>query len=332
VQPQYHRQSTIKATLTLLTFAAAIPHCPAQTAPANYPTKPIRLVVPLATGGGTDITARVLAQRLSEIIGHSVVVDNRPGASGVIGTEIVAKSPADGYTLLLASNSFAANPSLFRKLPYDPVRDFTPVSLLAAIPFVLVVHPSLPVRTAKDFVALAKARPRELNHGSSGSGTGPHLGMEVFMQMTRIELVHIVYKGAGAAMNDLIAGQIHAYMAGVLTATPHIRSGRVRALGVSRLSRSAAVPEVPTLAEAGFPGLDEGGQMGIVVPAATAPDVVQKLHRDVVAAMRSPNVVERIRAEGGEVLVSTPQDYAEILKRDVAKWSKVIRAAGIPAQ
>jgi tripartite-type tricarboxylate transporter receptor subunit TctC len=304
----------------------------AQSAAAPFPVKPIRLVVPLATGGGTDITARVLAQRLGELAGQSVVVDNRPGASGVLGTELVARAPADGYTMLLASNSFTSNPSLFRKLPYDPLKDFAPVSLLAVVPYVLTTHPSLPVGSVKDFIAFATARPRELNHASAGSGTGPHLAMEVFMQTAGLKLVHIPYKGAGAAMNDLIAGHVQVFMAGLLTALPHIKSGRVRALGVSRSTRASAAPHLPTMSEAGVPGLNEGGQYGIVVPVQVDGAIISKLRQDIVTAMRQPAVVERLRAEGADVVVSTPREYAEVLDNDVRKWSRVIRAAGLPLQ
>lgn len=304
----------------------------AQSGAVNFPVKPIRLIVPLAAGGGTDVTARVLAQKLSEVVKQTVFVDNRAGASGVVGTEIAAKSPPDGYTILLASNSFTSNASLFRKLPYDPLRDFAAVSLLAVVPYVLAIHPSLPVRSVKEFIALAKARPGELNHASAGSGTGPHLGMEVLMQMTGIKLVHITYRGGGAAMSDLIAGHTQVYLAGIVPTLPHVREGRVRALGVSRLTRSPAAPEIPTIAEAGVPGFDEGGQHGIVTVAAVPREIVVKLQRDVVTAMRSPAVVERSRAEGAEVVANTAEEYAEILKRDVEKWAKVIRAAGIQPQ
>jgi tripartite-type tricarboxylate transporter receptor subunit TctC len=313
-------------------FLTPFAPAPAQSAAATFPVKPIRLVVPLATGGGTDITARVLAQRLGELVGQSVVVDNRAGASGVLGTEIVARAPPDGYTMLLASNSFTSNPSLFRKLPYDPLKDFAPVSLLAVVPYVLTTHPSLPVDAVKDFIAFAKARPRELNHASAGSGTGPHLAMEVFMQIAGLNLAHIPYKGAGAAMNDLIAGHVHVFMAGLLTALPHIKSGRIRALGVSRSTRASAAPHIPTLSEAGVPGLNEGGQYGIVVPVQVDGAIIMKLRQHIVAAMRQPAVVERMRTEGAEVVVSTPREYAEVLGNDLRKWSRVIRTAGIPLQ
>ena len=318
------------AALLLLGIAAAGAH--AQGGAVSYQVKPIRLIVPLAVGGGTDITARVLAQKLSEVVNQSVFVDNRSGASGVIGTEIVAKAPPDGYTILLASNSFTSNPSLFRKLPYDPLRDFAAVSLLAVVPYMLAIHPSLPARSVKEFIALAKARPGELNHASAGSGTGPHLGMEVLMQMTGIRLVHIVYRGGGAAMSDLIAGHTQAYLAGIVPTLPHVKEGRLRALGVSRLKRSPAAPDVPTIAEAGVPGFDEGGQHGIVAPAGVPREIIAKLQSDIATAMRAPDVVARSRAEGAEVIAGTAEEYAAILKRDVEKWAKVIRAAGIQPQ
>lgn len=298
----------------------------------GFPSRPIRLIVPLAAGGPSDTMARTLAQKLSEVAGQNVIVDNRPGASGIIGTEIVAKSPADGYTILLVSTAISINPSLFRKLPYDTLKDLTAVSLLAGAPYILAVHPSLPVKTVKQLIALAKARPGELNHASGGSGTGPHLGMEVFMQRTGIKVVHITYKGGGPAMNDFVAGQTQVYMANMLTMYPQVKAGRARSLGVTSPKRSPAAPDIPTLSESGVPGFDEGGHHGIVAPAGVPKEVITKLNRDIVTAMRAPEIVKRLSVEGAQVIASTPEDYGAMIRRDIEKWAKVVASAGIKPQ
>jgi tripartite-type tricarboxylate transporter receptor subunit TctC len=314
-------------------FAVATVSIRAQEGPAaSYPSRPIRLIVPLAAGGPSDLMARTLAHKLTEAIRQNVVVDNRPGASGVIGTEIAAKSPPDGYAILLVSSAISINPSLFRKLPYDTLRDLAPVSLLAGAPYILAVHPSLPVRSVKELVALAKKRPGELNHASGGVGTGPHLGMEVFVQRTGIKVVHITYKGGGTAMNDFVAGHTQVYMANMLTMLPQVKAGRARALAVTSAKRSAAAPEIPTVIESGVPGFEEGGQHGIVAPAGVPKEIIAKLNRAIVIAMRSPEVANRLRAEGGEVIASTPEEYGAIIRREMEKWAKVIAAAGIQPQ
>lgn len=310
----------------------AAPACAQPEAAANYPTRPIRLIVPLAAGGPSDTMARVLAARLSEIVKQNVIVDNRPGASGIIGTEIAAKSVPDGHTILLVSTAISINPSLFRKLPYDTLKDLTAVSLLAATPYLLAVHPSVPVKTVQEFIDYAKVRPGQLNHASGGSGTGPHLGMEVFMQRTGIRLVHITYKGGGPALNDFIAGQTQVYMGNMLTLYPQVKAGRARALAVTSARRSPAAPEIPTVAESGVPGFEEGGHHGVVAPSGVPKAILAKLHRDIVAAMRSPEIVKRLQAEGSEVIASSPEEYNALIRRDIEKWAKVIQAAGIMPQ
>jgi tripartite-type tricarboxylate transporter receptor subunit TctC len=317
---------------TALLFASSAQIAVAQGAAPAYPVKPIRLIVPLAAGGPSDTMARTLAQKLTEVTKQNVIVDNRPGASGIIGTELVAKSPPDGYTILLVSTAIAINPSLFKKLPYDTLKDLTGVSLLAAAPYMLAVHPSLPVKTVKQLIALAKSRPGELNHASGGSGTGPHLGMEVFMQRTGIKVVHVTYKGGGPALNDFVAGHTQVYMGNMITLYPQVKSGRIRALAVTSAKRSSAAPEIPTVAESGVPGFEEGGQHGVVAPAGIAKDILAKLNRDIVAAMRAPDVVKRLSVEGAEVVASSPEHCDAIIRRDIAKWAKVISAAGITPQ
>lgn len=301
-------------------------------AQAPYPSKPIRMIVPLAAGGPSDTTARIIAPKLSEAIGQNVVVDNRPGASGIIGTEIALKSPPDGHTIILVSNTISLNPAMFRKLPYDNERDMQPVSLLAATPYALNVHPSLPVKTVKDLIALAKSRPGELNHASAGAGTGPHLAMEWFAQRTGIKIQQIIYKGGGPAMIDFIAGQTHINLTNMITAMPHVRNGRIRAIAVSSLKRSPAAPELPTIHESGVEGFDEGGQHGIVGPANIPRDVLAKLHGAVVAAARHPDVVKRFADDGSNVVANTPEEYRAIIRRETAKWTKIVQSAGIPLQ
>ena len=297
-----------------------------------YPSKPVRIIVPLAAGGPSDTMARILAKKLTEIFGHTVIVDNRPGASAIIGTELGTKAPPDGYTIVLVSNTIALNPAMFRKLPYDTDRDLQPVSLLAATPYALNVHPSLPVKSVKELIALAKARPGELNHASAGNGTGPHLAMEVFMQRTGTKMEHIIYKGGGPAMIDFLAGQTQVYMANLVTALPQMRAGKIRGLAVSSGKRSAAAPELPTLDESGLKGFDEGGQHGIVAPAGIPKDILTKLHGAIVAAMRAPEVANHLANEGSAVVANSPDEYRALIRRETTKWQKIVSAAGIKPQ
>lgn len=304
----------------------------AQAGASGYPSKPIRLIVALAPGGPSDILARTVAQKLGEAVKQTVFVDNRPGASGIVGTEIAAKSPSDGYTLLHVSNWFTINPGLFRKLPFDTLKDLTPISLLVEMPYILGVHPSLPVNSIEQLIALAKARPGDLNHASGGVGTGPHLGMELLMQRTGIKIVQVTYKGGGPAMNDFIAGHTQVYLANMLTALPQVKAKRMRALGVSRLTRSPAAPDIPTIAEGGVPGFNESAQHGVVAPAGVPREIIAKLHQEIATAIRSPEVMARLGAEGGEVIASTPEEFATIIRREMEKWAKIIPAAGIQQQ
>ena len=298
----------------------------------SYPAKPIRLVVPLAAGGPSDHMARALAQKLSEGIRQSVIVDNRAGASGVIGTEIVAKSPPDGYTLLLAQTAITVNASLVPKLPYDTLRDLEAVSQLTSAPYLLAVHPSLPVKSLQQLIAFAKARPGQLNHGSAGSGTGPHLAMELLMQRTGMKLTQITYKGGGPALIDFVAGQTQVFMSNIVIILPQAKAGKVRALAVSSATRSQVAPEVPTIAESGVPGYSEGAFHGVMAPAGISKAIVEKLHTEIVKAMRSPDVLGRLTAEGAEVVASTPQEFDARLRADIDKWAKIIKQAGIRAE
>ncbi len=302
---------------------------PAQSGADSYPVKPIRLIVPLAAGGPSDTLARILASRMTEFIGQNVIVDNRPGASGIVGTEIGARSPADGYTIVLVSNTIAVNPAVFKKIPYEFDKDLMAVSLLAATPYLLTVHPSLPVKSVKELIALAKARPGQLNHASGGAGTGPHLSMEMFAQRTGIKIVQIVYKGGGPAMIDFLAGHTQVYLSNMVTAMPQVRAGKMRALAVSSLKRSPAMPELPTIAESGLPDFDEAGQHGIVAPSGVPREIVAKLHGAIVAAMRNPELAKRLADEGSMVVASTPEEYRARILRDTAKSLEIVRSMNL---
>ena len=298
----------------------------------NYPLRPVRIVVPYPPGGGTDIVARTVAQKLAEILGQPVVVDNRAGANGIIGTDQVAKSKPDGYTLLITIASHAINPTLYPNLPYDTIADLAPVSLLAEYPFVITVHPSLPVKTVRDFIAFAKAHPNQLSYASSGNGSGPHLGMELFNTMAGIEMVHVPYKGAGAAMTDLVSGQVPVFLNNFLAGMPMIRAGKLRALAVSSQRRSTAMPELPTVADAGVPGYSVTGWYGLLVPGATPAPIVNTLHDGVVKALKSKDVSERLSGEAAEIVGSTPQQFAAHLRSEIEKWAAVIKKAGVRAE
>ena len=295
----------------------------------NYPAKPIRMVVPYPPGGGTDVVARTIAQKFNEFLGQPAVVDNRAGANGIIGTDAVAKAPADGYTVLIAIASHAINPTLYAKLPYDTNADLAPVSLLAEYPFVITVHPSVPAKTIREFIAFAKARPGQLAYASSGNGSGPHLGMELFKNMAGIDMVHVPYKGAGQAMTDLLSGQVPVFLNNFLAGMQMIKAGRLRALAVTSRKRSGAMPELPTVMEAGVPGYVVTGWYGMLVPAATPPAVVRVLHEGAVKALRSKDVNDRLSNEAAEIVASTPQQFADYLKAEIQKWAAVIRQAKV---
>ena len=295
-----------------------------------YPAKPVRIVVPSSAGGGTDIIARVLAPELSKRLGQQVVVDNRPGAGTMIGIEIVANSPADGYTLLMGLSTLAINSALYKKVPYDPVRDFAPITLATTSASILVVHPSLPVKTLKDLIAFARARPGQLNYASAGTGTYPHMTYELFLSMAKLKMVHIPYKGTGPAMIDMIAGQVASMAATVITGMPHIRSGRLRALGITSLKRSEAAPDIPTVAEAGLPGFESLQWYGLLAPAKTPPDIVRRLNREMVEILRLPDIKKRFAADAVDTVGNAPEEFARHIRAELDKWEKVAREAGIP--
>jgi tripartite-type tricarboxylate transporter receptor subunit TctC len=295
-----------------------------------YPSKPVRLVVPFAAGGSTDIIARTIGQKLNEAWGQPVLVDNRPGGSTVIGTDIVAKAPPDGYTLLVTPAPFTIVPSLATtKLPYDPAKDFEPVTLINTTALVVVVHPGVPAKSIKDLIALAKRKPGALNFGSSGSGGSNHLAGELFNAMAGVKMTHIPYKGNAPALIDLVGGHVDVVFNGLTSALPLIKSGKLRALAVTSLQRAASMPDMLTLDELGLKGFQAVAWNGLTAPARTPKDVVARINADVVKITRSPDLVERLKAEGSDAVGSTTPEYAAFLRDEIAKWAKVIQFAGV---
>jgi tripartite-type tricarboxylate transporter receptor subunit TctC len=320
---------TRRALLRALLLAATALAVPAAHAQA-YPSRPVRLVVPFLPGGSADILGRALAQKLSDGLGQPVVVENRPGAGTAIAAELVAKAPADGYTLMLGTvSSHAINPALNPKLPFDPLRDFTPVAPVASIPFALLVHPSVPARTVPELIAYARSRPGKLDYSSAGNGTSNHLAGELFEAMTGTHMVHIPYRGSAPALQDLIAGRVSVMFDLVLTAAPHVRSGAVRALAVTGAKRSAALPDVPTVAESGLPGYEVSAWFGVFAPAGLPRPVVDRLNAEVARALAAPDLQQRLVSQGAEPLAGSPDQFAAYLKSEVAKWGKVVRDAGV---
>ncbi|MGE5525429.1 MAG: tripartite tricarboxylate transporter substrate binding protein [Rhodospirillaceae bacterium] len=303
---------------------------PLTTASAQqYPTRPVRLIVPFAAGGGSDVVARGIAYKLTEMWGQQVVVDNRPGAATILGTDLAAKAPPDGYTLLLASASYSINPSLHKKLPYETLKDHTPVTQTAFQPYVLVVHPSVPAHNVKEFLALARAKPGTLNFGSPGSGSGGHLAVEHFRLVTKTNMVHVPYRGGAPALTDLIAGQLQFMFPTVLAVAPHAKTGRLRSLAVSSAKRSVAMPELPTIAESGVPGFEAVSWNGVMTPAGVSASIIAKLQKDIAQALQSPDVRDKLAADGAEPVGSTSEEFTKLIKRDVDKWAKVTKAAGL---
>ena len=298
----------------------------------NYPSRPIRLIVPQSAGGSTDLIARVVAQKMGDAFSQTVVVDNRPGAGSLNGTELVANSAPDGHTLLAVAASFTINPALHKKLPFDPVRDFAPVSQIATLPHILIVHPSVPVNSVKELIALAKAKPGELNYASSGVATSTHMAAELFLYMTGVKIVHVPYKGGAPSIIAMLAGQCQVNFAAISTAIPHVRSGKMRALAVTGAKRSAGAPEFPTVAEAGVPGYSHSSWVGMLAPAKTPQSIITRLNAEAVKAASSPDVKTVLLRDGLEATGTTPGEYGAIIKMEVAKWLKVAKAAGITAQ
>ncbi len=298
---------------------------------ARYPERPLRLVVPYSAGGSTDTVARLISPRLSELLGQQVVLDNRTGAGTIIGTEIVAHSAPDGYTLLMATPPLAVNPSLYAKVPYVLERDFVAVTNVAGSSNLLVVHPSVPAATTRELIALLKAAPGKYNYGSSGIGGAAHLAMALFANMAGVDVVHVPYKGGAPAVMDLVAGRHSLMMANLTTAQPNIRAGRLRGLGIGTKARSALFPELPTIAESGVPGYEANNWNGVVVPARTPRAVIELLQREIVAVLKESAVTERMAAAGLEPIGDTPDQFARYLKAEAEKWGRLVKSAGIKA-
>ena len=325
----YRRWAGIAALAVLSGTASAQP---AGKPGGVYPSKPVRLIVPFAPGGSNDIMARIVAQKFSEALGQQVVVDNRAGGSGIIGTDLAAKAQPDGYTLLMMSLTFAVNPSLFRKLPYDTGKDLTPLTLVASAPLMLVVHPSIPAKSVKELVAHAKANPGKLNFGSGGPGTTPHLAGEMLKLMGGLQMTHVPYKGGGPALADLMGGQIQLMLENIPSTLPLSKSGKLRALGVTALKRSPLVPDLPTLDEAGLKGYEIVGWNGLFVPARTPAGIVTHLHEHTVHALKQPDVRERLATLGAEGVGSSPDEFRAFVNAEIAKWAKVVKAAGLKVE
>jgi len=320
---------TIRSIVQSAVTAAAL-MCAATVALAqSFPEKPIRFVIGFTPGGPSDILARALGQKLAERWNQQVVVENRPGAGGNLAAEAVARSAPDGYTWLLGNNSIlATNQTLYRSLPYDPVKDFAPVSLVAVQPNILVVHPQVPANSVVELIALAKKNPGKLNYASSGSGAAAHLAGELFKTMAGVDLVHVPYKGAQPALTDVIAGQVQVMFATSASVIPFVRAGKLRALAVTTAKRSPSVPDLPTVSEAGVAGFEAITWHGVVVPAATVPALIERLNRDIVDVLGMPDLRERLAALGAEVAPGTPREFADYIAAEIPKWAKVVRDSG----
>jgi tripartite-type tricarboxylate transporter receptor subunit TctC len=308
-------------------FALVAAAIAAPAAAQIYPAKPVRFVVPYAPGGATDLLARTIGEKLSASLGQAFVVENRPGAATLVGAQVVAKSEPDGYTLLMAtSTTLAINASLYSKLPYDPVKDFAPISLVSVQPFVLLVNPNLPVQSVKDLVALAKSRPGQLAYATGGSGSFPHLAMALFQSMTGIDVIHVPYKGSAPALTDLMGGQIAMMFDN--TAINYVKGGKLRALGVTTQERLAVMPNVPTLSEAGVPGYELAAWQGVVTTAGAPRPIIDKLNTEIVKLLTLPDVQARLTADGGRVISSTPDQFATYIRSEIGRFAKIVKASG----
>ncbi len=323
-------QITLRHAITGL--LSALLAMPAITAAQSYPTRAIRIIVPYAPGGSTDVVFRLLAPRLTEELGQQVVVENRPGGASTIGLDVTAKAPPDGHTWGTPNITFGANPSLIKKMPFDSEKDLVPVSQVTVVTMVLSLHPSVPARSVKQLIALAKARPGELNFGSAGNASANHLATAKFMHQTGTKLVHVPYRGGGPAVISLVSGETSMLFATIPSAIQHIQAGRLRGLAVSRAQRSPAMPEVPTVAEAGVPGYEAIEWNGVVVPAGTPPAVVRRIHQALSRVLALPAVKERIVAVGAEVVGSSPEEFTAFIRSELASWAKVIKEVGVTVE
>jgi len=322
-----HMDKNFSACFTLVASAALALSSGGAFA-QGYPGQPIRFIVPYAAGGGVDIVARAIAPKLSERLGQSVVIDNRGGAGGNIGTELAAKAEPNGYTLVMGAAAFAINVSLYRKLPFDPLKDFVPISLIAATPNILAVHPAVPAKSVRELIQLARAKPGSLNYASAGNGTTSHLAAELFKTMASINMVHIPYKGTSPAVVALLSGEVAVMLAPALTLLTHIKANKVRGLAVTGTKRSPAFPGLPTVAESGLPGFEARQWYGVLAPAGTPKEIVTRLNSEIVTIVRSPEVTKRFLSDGSEPVGSTPEEFARYIKAEIAKWAKAVEASG----
>jgi tripartite-type tricarboxylate transporter receptor subunit TctC len=315
--------------LALLAAGALCAGAPALASAQGYPVKPVRLIVPYPPGGGTDIFARLVGAKLQETLGQPFVIEQRPGAAGVIGADAAAKSAPDGYTIVIGqASNLAINASLMKKLPYDPVQDFAPITRVAMSPNLLVVHPSLPVRSVKDLVALAKARPGAINYASAGNGSPGHLAAEYFRKIAKIDVVHIPYKGATPAMLDVIAGHVSYYFTSPVSAQPYVAAGRLRQIAVTSAKRFPPLPDVPAIAEAGYKDIDMVAWWGLLAPAGTSTDIINRLNAAAVKALNAPDLKGRLASQGAMVYTDTPVEFAAYIKSEIANWAKIVSASG----
>lgn len=317
----------------VLAACAAFAACGAHAQTGNWPTKPVRFIVPFTPGGGNDTIARLIGQKLTASIGQQVVIDNRAGAGGTIGAEAAARSAPDGYTLFLAGvATHGINPNLRSKLPYDPVRDFEPVSLIASAPLIVVVHPSLPVRTTKDLLALAKAKPGEVTYASNGAGGSSHMAVELFNMMTGTKMLHVPYKGLSPALTDLISGQVQVMFSSAVAMLPQVKAGRLRAVAMTGAKRSPALPTVPTLAESGVPGYETGSWYGVVMPANSPKPVVNRLAQEIGTIARSAEVNQRLVEDAAIPVGSSPEEFGNFIRTELARWAKVVKQGKISVE
>jgi tripartite-type tricarboxylate transporter receptor subunit TctC len=317
------RPRLLHAISCALALASATAHA------QQYPARAIRVIVPTAPGGGTDITARIMAPKLSEQLGRQVIVENRAGAATMIGGEAVARAAPDGYTLLMGISTLAINPAMYSKVPYDALKDFAPISQVVSLPNILVTHPSLPVKTVKELVAFARVRPGQLHYASAGVGTNPHLSMELFLAMTGLKMIHVPYKGGTPGVVDTVAGHVSVMTPSILGGLPHVKGGRLRGLGVTSAKRAGGVPDIPTIAEAGVPGYEAVQWFGLLAPSATPREIVGRLHGETVRVLQAAEVRGRLSADGADPVGSTPEEFAAFLRAETVKWAKVVKEAGI---
>lgn len=314
---------------TLMFLAVALPDALAQD---SYPNRLVRVIVPTGPGAGNDLQARLIAQQLSERLGQQVVVENRVGAATMIGSDFVAKSSPDGYTLLMNVSTLAINPAAYKKVPYDALRDFAPITHTVSTPNVVVVNPSLPVKSVKEFIALAKARPDDILYGTGGHGTNPHMTMELIATMAQIRLRHVPYKGGPLALTALLSGEVAVNATSIFETLPLVQAGKLRSLGVTSARRMAVIPDVPTIAESGLRGYESVQWSGLLAPAKTPRAIIERLHKEVVAVLRTPALRERLEKDGNEVVASSPEEFASFMKAETEKWAKVAKAAKIEQQ